>query len=141
MPGMTITAVKSLLAEGRTDSEIGAVFGRARSTVQGFRAKHGLSTGRPAGKTRRGGPVTALPVGTSESASGAKIITVAEFLLNKRRAVCPVCRLKEPVRALVADARKKGERQADIIEYLQVCHRVTITPREFAAHIASRHDV
>jgi len=70
----------------------------------------------------------------------AKPITIAEFLLNKRRAVCPVCQLKEPVKSLVLDAKKKGERQADIIEYLQVCHRITITPREFASHISGRHD-
>jgi hypothetical protein len=66
-------------------------------------------------------------------------LTVAEFLLNKKRAECPVCRLKEPARSLVLEAKKKGERQADIIEYLQAVHRIKVAPADFASHISQRH--
>jgi len=141
---MTSETVAQMIAEGMTDAEIGAVFGRERRTVQSFRRTHGIPAARPIGKTRRG---EAAPVGAAvsvvpqtDSPLRAKPITIAEFLLNKKRAVCPVCQLKEPVKALVQDAKKKGERTADILEYLQVCHRITITPREFASHVSGRHD-
>ena len=60
--------------------------------------------------------------------------------MQKKRAVCPVCRLANPVRALVSAARKGGRRQAEIIEYLQVCHRVKIAPPDFARHGSERHE-
>ena len=132
---------------GMTDTEIGEVCGRDRRTVQGFRAKHGIRAAGPRGKTRRGTPVTMNGIAVIEGAPATvviapqkKPITVAEFLLNKRRAVCPVCQLKEPIRAAVMDAKKKGERTADILEYLQVVHRITILPRDYTSHFAGRHD-
>lgn len=138
---MTVGQVQAMAARGLTDGEIGAAFHRARRTVQNFRATHGITTARPAGKTRRGAaPARAKITPPPADTPRAKPITIAEFLLNKRRAVCPVCQLKEPVKSLVVDAKKKGEKQANIIEYLQACHRITITPREFAQHVSGRHE-
>lgn len=145
---MTSEQVRDMVAHGDTDAEIGQRFGVNRRTVQGFRARHGIAASRPAGKTRRGAVVADgfvevavgefAPVPTPKTKT--KNITVAEFLLDKRRAVCPVCQLKEPVKSLVMDARKKGERQADIIEYLHACHRITVTPRDFSSHVSGRHE-
>lgn len=136
MSGMTVEQVQAMVARGVTDTEIAAQLGVHRVTVQKFRAKHHIPPAGPVGKTKRS---TTLPV-TGEPPSPKKPITVAEFLLNKRKAVCPVCQLKEPVKAAVIDAKKKGERTADILEYLQVCHRITIQPRDYTSHFASRHD-
>lgn len=135
---MTVDQVREMAARGMTDAEIGHVVGFDRRTVQRFRAKYGITATHPRGKTRRGETVPPLPEHLAPPP--VKTLTVAEFLLNKRRATCPICQLKPLVKAMVIDAKKKGERQADIIEYLHVCHRITITPREFASHISGRHD-
>ncbi len=132
MSGMTVEQVQAMVTQGMTDTEIGRAVGRERRTVQSFRAKHGIQSARPVGRNTRH---LGLPVTTTDHP-----ISVAEFLLNKRRAVCPVCQLKEPVKAMVMEAKKKGERQSDIIEYLRECHRVTVTPRDFSAHVSGRHD-
>lgn len=142
-----VERVQELSVAGHTDQEIAASLGWCRSTVVRFRARHGIRAARPVGKTRRGEPgATAWPMPTLDDAprpaatEGKRVLSVAEFLLNKRRALCPVCQLKDAVKAQVLEAKQKGERQADIIEYLQVCHRITITPREFASHVSGRHD-
>lgn len=138
MASMTVERVREMLQKGCTDTEIGAEFGTSRSTARRFRGRAELAPGSPAGVRRYDRAAhAAAPVAQKP---GEKPITVADFLLGKRRAVCPVCQLKEPVKSLVLDAKKKGERQADIIEYLKVVHRVTVTPREFASHISGRHD-
>lgn len=145
MSAMTVEQVQAMLASGATDTEIGDAFGLNRRSVQHFRTKHGLAASRPVGKTRRGDApthFTEIAVGeyVPTTVPTKKPITVAEFLLNKRKAVCPVCQLKEPIKAAVMDAKKKGERTADILEYLQVVHRVTILPRDYTSHFAGRHD-
>lgn len=66
--------------------------------------------------------------------------TLEEYLMSKKRAACPVCRLHEPLRQIVAKARKEGKRQTEVIEYLKVCHRITITPADFATHVSARHE-
>ena len=134
MDTITVEAVRELLAQGCSDAEIGERFGLSRSTAMRFRRSHGLASATPQGVRHCPAKTDAPP------APSAKPITVAEFLLNKRRAVCPVCKLKDSVKAMVTDAKKKGERQADILEYLQAVHRITITPREFTAHAAGRHE-
>ena len=145
MSAMTVEQVQAMVARGMTDAEIGNTYGLNRRSVQTFRARHGIAASRPVGQTRRG----EAPTHFTEIAVGEyvptptptkKPITVAEFLLNKRKAVCPVCQLKEPVKAAVMDAKKKGERTADILEYLQAVHRITILPRDYTSHFAGRHD-
>ena len=77
--------------------------------------------------------------GKEHAVKDAAPISIAEFLLNKKRAVCPVCRLKPEIAALVTKARKDGERGADIVEYLQAVHKVKVDPADFARHISQRH--
>ena len=79
------------------------------------------------------------PKSTKSPVKTADPISIAEFLLNKKRAVCPICRLKPEVAALVAKARKDGERGADIIDYLQEVHKVKIAPSDLSAHVNARH--
>jgi hypothetical protein len=67
------------------------------------------------------------------------LTSLDEFLMQKKRAACPVCSIKEPVRSMVQEAKKKGHKQSDIIEWLQACHRITVTPQELTAHMAQRH--
>ena len=139
MSGLTVEQVREMVASGMTDSEIGEAVGKNRRTVQNFRAAHQLPAAYQRGQNRRGDtPPTVAPADLPSPK--AKTLTVAEFLLNKRKAICPVCQLKEPVKAAVIEAKKKGERTSDILEYLQVCHRVTIAPRDYQAHFTSRHD-
>lgn len=146
MSAMTVEQVRALVASGKTDTEIGDAFGVNRRTVQTFRARHRIAATRRVGQTRRGEATgssqvfTEVAVGEFAPVATKKTLSVAEFLLNKRKAVCPVCQLKEPIKAAVMDAKKKGERTADILEYLQVCYRITIQPRDYQAHFSSRHD-
>jgi hypothetical protein len=135
MDTITVEAVRKLLAGGATDAEVGAAFGLSRSTAMRFRQKHGLAPSGPVGVRgdRRDG---ARPVAPPKADAP---ISIAEFLLNKKRAVCPVCRLKPEVAALVTKARKDGERGADIVEYLQAIHKVKVDPADFARHISQRH--
>ena len=131
---LTPEAVRPLVKQGMTDAQIAAQLGKSRTTVQSFRAKHGIVASRPVGQTAsRPGDGTTKP--TPEAAP----ISIAEFLLNKKRAVCPVCRLKPEVAALVTKARKDGERGVDIVEYLQAVHKVKVDPADFARHISQRH--
>ena len=142
MSGMTVEQVREMVDGGMTDSEIATALGSVRQSVQTFRKRHGIPAGRPVGQNKRG-EFTEVAVGEFapvEPHPKSKPLSVAEFLLNKRKAICPVCQLKEPVKAAVTEAKKKGERTADILEYLQVCHRVTIAPRDYQAHFTSRHD-
>jgi hypothetical protein len=143
MSGMTVEQVRTMVERGMTDTEIGAHYGRERRTVQSFRRNHGIEAIRSVGQTRRGeSSVTPAPfvAASTDTPPTKKPLSVAEFLLNKRKAVCPVCQLKEPIKAAVIDAKKKGERTMDILEYLQACHRITIQPRDYQAHFTSRHD-
>lgn len=144
MSVLTVEQVREFLKSGMTDAEIGAKIGHHRTTVQQFRKAHNIPAARPVGKTRRGEAPAFEGVAVGEyvptPAPTKKPITVAEFLLNKRKAVCPVCQLKEPIKAAVLDAKKKGERTADILEYLQAVHRITIQPRDYTVHFSSRHD-
>ena len=126
---LSLDEVRGLVAEGRTDAEIGAKFGKSRTTIQTFRAKHSIPAAGPVGANR----------GVRAEKGEPAPISIAEFLLNKKRAVCPVCRLKPDVAALVTKARKDGERGADIVEYLQAVHKVKVDPADFARHISQRH--
>lgn len=60
--------------------------------------------------------------------------------MAKRRAGCPVCKLPLAARHAIAEARKKRERQVDIIEWLQVAYKVKLTPADFMAHTNGRHE-
>lgn len=51
MSGLTIDQVREMLDSGATDSEIGARFGVNRRTVQSFRARYSIASGRPVGVT------------------------------------------------------------------------------------------
>lgn len=66
--------------------------------------------------------------------------TLAEYLMSKKRKACPICRLPEPLRLAVEEARKKREARGDIIEWLEVVHRRNITADDFAAHVNARHE-
>lgn len=142
MSVLTVEQVRKFLKSGMTDAEIGAKVGHHRTTIQQFRKTHHIPAARPVGKTRRGEAPAfeEVAVGEYAPAPSKKTLSVAEFLLNKRKAVCPVCQLKDPIKVAVMDAKKKGERTADILEYLQVCHRITIQPRDYTVHFSSRHD-
>ena len=140
MTDVTADWLQAQVHRGMTDAQIGAAAGLARNTIQGMRGRYGIAAARPVGKTRRGEDAPVVDEPPPAPTAKSKPITVAEFLLNKRRAVCPVCQLKEAVKAVVLDARKKGERQADILECLEVCYRVTVTPRDYTAHFSGRHD-
>lgn len=127
----TVEQVTELVARGWTDAQIGEHFGRARSSVQTFRRNHGIPAAGPVGANRRSEvPADAPP---------RKLTSLDEFLMQKKRAACPVCNIKEPVRSMVIEAKKKGHKQSDIIEWLQACHRITITPQELTAHQNQRH--
>ena len=101
MGTLSVDHVRTMVANGATDSEIGDEFGVNRRTVQGFRARHQIAATRPVGKTTRTYPATPSDAPAAPPvAPKVKPITIAEFLMNKRRAVCPVCQLKEPVKAM-----------------------------------------
>lgn len=132
MSAFTVEQVTEMVAQGWTDAQIAAHFGKVRQTVQTFRKAHGIAASRPVGQTTRG--ESAPPDSTPR-----KAVSIDEFLMGKKRASCPVCNIKEPVRSMVIEAKKKGHRQSDIIEWLQACHRITITPQDLTAHQNQRH--
>ncbi len=131
----TVEQVTELVGQGMTDAEIGAHFGKIRQTVQTFRKKHGIPPAGPVGRNAR----WAEPAPQTDSSPPRKLTSLDEFLMQKKRAACPVCNIKEPVRTMVLEAKKKGHRQSDIIEWLQACHRITITPQDLTAHANQRH--
>lgn len=70
----------------------------------------------------------------------ASPISLDEYLMQKKRAGCAICRLPLEARAEIKKAREKRERQADIIEWLQVAYKAKIVPADFTSHVSGRHE-
>lgn len=67
--------------------------------------------------------------------------TLEQYLLDKRRADCPVCRLAPEVRAILKRASEKGSaRVAEQIEWLRLDCGATIMPGELTSHRSGGHD-
>jgi hypothetical protein len=66
--------------------------------------------------------------------------SLVEFMQDKRRADCPVCKLPEDVRKQLATAAEKGIRRKDVLEWLRAVIGVQITDVELTAHRNGRHD-
>ena len=68
------------------------------------------------------------------------VLGLVDFMRQKRREACPVCRLSAEVRSQLDTASDKGIKRKDVLEWL---HRVVgspITDAELTAHRTGRHD-
>lgn len=67
--------------------------------------------------------------------------TLADFMRDKKRATCPVCKLPEDIRSqLGKEATKRGFTRADQVEWLNMVVGAEITLRELSSHFSSRHE-
>lgn len=68
--------------------------------------------------------------------------SLAQYMLDKQRAACPVCKLPAAVRdQLGTPASDKGFTRRDQVEWLRdACGVVGITEQVLAKHFSARHD-
>jgi len=73
-------------------------------------------------------------------ATATPVRSLADFVRQKRRESCPVCKLPQEVRDQLATASDKGHKRRDVLEWLKVDAGVPITDTELTAHRNGRHD-
>lgn len=66
--------------------------------------------------------------------------TLAEFVLDKKRAACPVCALSVVARGQLRDATAKHTPVADQLEWLEAEYGVKIKRDVLQAHRNARHE-
>ena len=67
-------------------------------------------------------------------------ISLSEFIMEKKRATCAICKLPQPIRAELRDARKKRYSRAEQIEWLRVVCKVKISISDFQTHQSGQHE-
>ena len=83
------------------------------------------------------GPVTA----TAPTVIVAPKRTLDQYLLDKRKAECPVCKLHPDIRAILKRASEKGSAKvAEQLEWLRVDCGASITASELTSHRGGGHE-
>jgi hypothetical protein len=80
--------------------------------------------------------VTKKPVAPKSHAARS----LADFLLEKRRAGCPVCALPDTVKEQLREAGKRGIRRAEQVEWLESEFGLKLNSALFNAHHSGRHE-
>jgi hypothetical protein len=81
---------------------------------------------------------TVAPAATSPGRSLADYIREQDR--NNERAVCPVCGLSAEIRSQIADAKRSGYTQPQIIAALAGLFGVTLSPADYQRHVNRRHE-
>lgn len=64
--------------------------------------------------------------------------SLSEFIGEKARAGCPLCRLPKEVRSQLGKAAtKRGFTRDDQLEWLRACYKVDVTAEQLAKHLSS----
>jgi hypothetical protein len=79
-------------------------------------------------------------VSKSTKVSTSSRPTLAEFIMDKKRAACAICRLPAAIRSELSDARKKRYSRAEQIEWLQTVFKIKITTQDFQTHQSGQHE-
>jgi len=66
--------------------------------------------------------------------------SLAEFMLNKKRAGCPVCALPIEVYAEIVEAKKRKFKRSDVLEWLATTKHVKLTVTDLDRHYSGRHE-
>lgn len=67
--------------------------------------------------------------------------TLAEYVLAKKRAACPVCQLSDAVKTQLRESgNKKNIRRAEMIGWLRDALNIAITDGDLNAHYSGRHE-
>lgn len=67
-------------------------------------------------------------------------LSLVEYVRERRRADCVVCRLTEEVRKQITTAADKKIKRAVVIAWLQEEQGVTISEDDLTVHANARHD-
>ena len=65
--------------------------------------------------------------------------SLKEYVLDKKRQDCAVCRLPSELLQQVREASKRKISRADVVEWLMTEHKIAITSAQFDAHNSGRH--
>lgn len=68
-------------------------------------------------------------------------LSLADFVMAKKRSTCAICRLPEAIRRELIDARKKRYSRAEQIEWLAAAFKIKITISDFQVHQSGQHEV
>lgn len=67
--------------------------------------------------------------------------TITQFVRDKRRVGCPVCKIPAPIRAQMVEARRRSRiTVATIVEWLKSEHGISITREQFRLHYGGLHE-
>jgi len=66
--------------------------------------------------------------------------SIAEFIKDKKRAGCIVCKVPLAVRAQIVAARKRNYNIATILEWLKSEYKIRLTPEQLRLHYGAQHD-
>ncbi len=66
--------------------------------------------------------------------------SLVEFMRDKRKKDCPVCRIPEELRQEMVAARTKKITRVDILAWLKEDHGIDVTPGQMDTHNSAKHD-
>lgn len=98
----------------------------------------------PSLKRTLGTATSPVPAGTggAPSSGAVPLRTLDQYLLDRRKAECPVCHLSPDVRAILKRASEKGSAKvAEQLNWLRDCCGATVTASELTTHRAGGHEL
>ena len=63
-----------------------------------------------------------------------------QFLKDRKRAKCAVCRLPQDIREQIRAARERGVSRADVLAWLTEECKSAVTNDDFSRHMNGKHD-
>lgn len=69
-----------------------------------------------------------------------QIRSIQQFIRDKRRVNCPVCKVPTAIRDAIVDAKRKGFTVPTILEWLKSEYRIRLTPEQVRTHYSGMHD-
>ena len=76
----------------------------------------------------------------SSKVSTSKHVSLSEFVMNKKRSECAICKLPDAIRRELRDARKKKYTRAEQMEWLWAAFKIKITVSDFQTHLSGQHE-
>ena len=74
------------------------------------------------------------------ASSRVKPTPLDQFLKDRKRAKCAVCRLPQDIRDQIRAARERGVGRADVLVWLTEECKFALTNNDFSGHVNGRHD-
>lgn len=67
-------------------------------------------------------------------------LSLVEYVRERRRAECPVCRLPDAIRQQMAGASDKKIKRTVVLSWLKDEHKIDVTDSDLTTHYSAKHD-